>query len=91
MVLNYKNEFLKIEKVDILKIAKEYPTPIYVYSANMIEKNYNDLKSKLKKNIYYSVKANSNQAIISLLSRLGSGTDVVSGEELLRVLHAGVK
>ena len=91
MVLNYKNEFLKIEKVDILKIAKEYPTPIYVYSANMIEKNYNDLKSKLKKNIYYSVKANSNQAIISLLSRLGSGTDVVSGEELLRVLSAGVK
>ena len=51
MTLNYKNESLKIEKVDILKIAEEYPTPIYVYSANTIVKNYNDLKSKLKKNI----------------------------------------
>ena len=39
MTLNYKNESLKIEKVDILKIAEEYPTPIYVYSANTIVKN----------------------------------------------------
>ena len=81
---------LQIEKINIDKLIKKYQTPLYVYSYNKLKNNYKKLTNILKKNIYYSVKANSNQAIISLFSKLGSGMDVVSGEELQRALKAKV-
>ena len=81
---------LQIEKINIDKLIKKYQTPLYVYSYNKLKNNYKKLTNILKKNIYYSVKANSNQAIISLFSKLGSGIDVVSGEELQRALKAKV-
>ena len=55
----------------------------------MIEE-YTKLKKTLNQNIFYSIKANSNQSIIKLLSKLGSGFDIVSEEELQRVLNAKV-
>ena len=64
--------------------------PFYTYSTKAIEENYAKLNTGLNKNIFYSVKANSNQAIISLFSKLGAGVDVVSGEELQRSLLANV-
>jgi len=91
MTTHYENNYLKIENVSIIELAKKYNTPLYVYSAKNIMQNYNELKSNLNKDIYYSVKANSNQAIISLLSKLGAGADVVSGEELQRSFSANVK
>ena len=81
---------LQIEKINIDKLIKRYQTPLYIYSYNKLKNNYKKLTNILKKNIYYSVKANSNQAIISLFSKLGSGIDVVSGEELQRALKAKV-
>ncbi len=81
---------LQIEKINIDKLIKRYQTPLYIYSYNKLKNNYIKLTNILKKNIYYSVKANSNQAIISLFSKLGSGIDVVSGEELQRALKAKV-
>ena len=91
MLIDYENNYLKIENVSITELSKKYSTPFYVYSTKIINQNYNQLISNLNKNIYYSVKANSNQAIISLLSKLGAGADVVSGEELQRSLSANVK
>lgn len=79
-----------IEDVSLKELASNYTTPFYVYSVDSIKKNYNTLKSSLRKDIYYSVKANSNQAILSLLFNLGAGADVVSGEELKRVLAVGI-
>ena len=91
MVINYKNNYLKIEDVDLKKLISKYPTPFYAYSHKSIVKNYKRLKKYLKRDIYYSIKANSNQAIITLISKLGAGVDVVSGEELQRVLKANIK
>ena len=90
MSTNYINNSLFIEKVKIETLVKNNLTPFYVYSSDSIKENFNLLKKNLGKNIYYSVKANSNQTIISLLSGLGSGFDVVSEEELIRVLKINV-
>tara|TARA_Y100000590_G_C15661434_1_gene992804 strand:+ start:386 stop:1627 length:1242 start_codon:yes stop_codon:yes gene_type:complete len=91
MLIDYENNYLKIENVSITELSKKYSTPFYVYSTKIINQNYNKLRSNLNSNIYYSVKANSNQAFISLFSKLGAGADVVSGEELRRSLSADVK
>tara|TARA_Y100000590_G_scaffold59165_1_gene62739 strand:+ start:4234 stop:5472 length:1239 start_codon:yes stop_codon:yes gene_type:complete len=90
MSLKYIDNILMIEDVSLKELASNYTTPFYVYSVDSIKKNYNTLKSSLRKDIYYSVKANSNQAILSLLFNLGAGADVVSGEELKRVLAVGI-
>jgi len=90
MSTNYLKNRLIIENVFVEKLVNKYQTPFYVYSTDAIIKNYKLLKKKLSKNIFYSVKANSNQSIIKLLSKLGSGFDIVSEEELQRVLNAKV-
>jgi diaminopimelate decarboxylase len=68
-------------------------TPFYCYSATMLEGNYREFAAAfdgLKAEICYAVKANSNQAVISLFAGLGAGADVVSEGELRRALAAGV-
>ena len=89
-MLNYKNNQPYVEGVELESIAKIQPTPFYVYSEDKIRSTYKKLKKQLGSKIFYSVKANSNQAIIKLLQTLGSGADVVSIGELKRVLHAGI-
>ena len=89
-MLNYKNNQPYVEGVELESIAKIQPTPFYVYSEDKIRSTYKKLKKQLDSKIFYSVKANSNQAIIKLLQTLGSGADVVSIGELKRVLHAGI-
>ena len=90
MTARYIKDHLFVENVGINNLIKKYPTPFYVYSTQTISETYKQLKKSLNKNIFYSVKANSNQSIISLLSKLGAGIDVVSGEELQRALAAKV-
>lgn len=78
--------------MELEKIAAEFGTPAYVYSAGTIRGNYQRLDAALAPLdhlICYAVKANSNLAVLSLLARLGSGFDIVSGGELFRVLKAG--
>ena len=91
MSTNYINNSLFIEKVKIETLVKNNLTPFYVYSSDVIKENFNLLKKNIGKNIFYSVKANSNQSIISLLLSLGSGFDVVSEEELIRVLKVNAE
>lgn len=89
----YRNGELYCEEVSVKKILKEVGTPVYIYSAKTIKRHFKVFResfSKIDHLICYSVKANSNIAIISLLKQLGSGADIVSAGELKRVLKAGI-
>lgn len=90
----YKKGELYCEEVPVKKIVQEVGTPVYIYSAKTITRHFKVFEesfSEVDHLICYSVKANSNIAIISLLRKLGSGADVVSGGELRRVLKAGIE
>ena len=75
-------------------IGENFNTPLYCYSVSQIEYNYNLLKKsfkKIKPLICYAMKANFNSEIIKILSKLGSGIDVVSIGELKKSLSSGVR
>ncbi len=85
---------LHCEDVALLNLARQYSTPLYVYSAAMIRERYEAFDAAfhgIPHTICYSVKANSNLSILRLLAKRGSGFDVVSGGELERVLKADRK
>src|ERR1700676_1264413 len=82
---------LYCENVALPKLAEQHGTPLYGYSATAIRERYeafDEAFHDLPHTICYSVKANSNLAILRMLARRGSGFDVVSGGELERVLTA---
>jgi diaminopimelate decarboxylase len=88
----YHGGSLHCEGVNLERVAAEYGTPLYVYSAGTILDHYRRLDAALSEIdhlICYAVKANSNRAVLNLLSREGAGFDIVSGGELFRVLAAG--
>jgi diaminopimelate decarboxylase len=89
----YKDHILHSDGVNLAEIAEKYSTPSYVYVSNNIEKSYQELSDALKDIphiISYSVKANSNLAILKTLNHLGAGADIVSGGELFRALEAEI-
>ena len=94
---SYKNGVLHAENVALADIAKQYGSPTYVYSKAALVENFSAYANACRENkrdestalVCYSVKSNSNLAVLNLLSRLGSGFDIVSGGELLRVIAAG--
>ena len=94
----YKGGLLHVDDVSILAIEKKCTTPSYIYSELCLSNNYKSLEKALDKKlgkerpklIAYSVKANSNIAVINVLKNLGSGADVVSSGELKRVKKAGI-
>ena len=80
------------EGIPVVSLATQFSTPLYVYSQGAIEnafRAWSDAFNGTDHLICYAVKANSNIAILKLLATLGSGFDIVSGGELLRVLAAG--
>jgi diaminopimelate decarboxylase len=88
----YRDGHLYCEDVDLLRVAEQLGTPLYVYSAGTILDHYARLGAALAPLdhlICYAVKANSNRAILKLLADAGAGFDIVSGGELYRVLAAG--
>lgn len=93
----YLDGTLFAEGVALSDIARQFGTPVYVYSRSAITANYAayaDACRRLGQGddpslICFSVKSNSNLAVINHLGRLGSGFDIVSGGELLRVIAAG--
>ncbi|MDF7667645.1 diaminopimelate decarboxylase [Orbaceae bacterium ESL0727] len=90
--LQYKQGRLHADNVAIAELAKQYGTPLYVYSQSHIANQfmaYEQALSHRKHLVCYAVKANSNLAILSLLAKLGAGFDIVSQGELERVLKAG--
>ena len=92
MAFDYRNGVLCAEQVPLDDIARRFGTPCYVYSSAAIRAAYNEFALALADRaamVCYSVKANSNLAVLALLARLGAGFDIVSGGELARVLAAG--
>ena len=84
---------LFIDEVSLEDLAKEYGTPVYVYSGSKLKENLKGYLSSIreKDKVCYSVKSNSNIHLLELLADLGSGFDVVSGNELRKCLEAGAK
>lgn len=92
MAFEYRSGTLCAEDVPLEEIAGRFGTPTYVYSRAAIESAYAGYASALRGRaalVCYSVKANSNLAVLALMARLGAGFDIVSGGELARVLAAG--
>ena len=95
---NQKNGLLHVDEVPLDFLAQEYGTPLYVYSASKIREKVTRLNTALNKYfdsdalplLAFACKANSNQAVLSLLAKLEMGCDVVSGGELTRALSAGI-
>jgi diaminopimelate decarboxylase len=92
--LTYKNNELHCDAVPINALAKKFGTPLYIYSATSIRERYRTLERAfhhVRHTLCYSVKANSNLAILRLLAGMGAGFDIVSGGELERVRRAQKK
>lgn len=90
---HYKGGVLCAEEVSLARIAAEVGTPFYCYSTATIERHYRVLEHAFRDQqalICFAVKANSNQAILATMARLGAGMDVVSEGELRRARAAGV-
>ena len=79
---------LFVENIPVIELAKEYGSPLFIYSSKEIENNFLNYKKEIREKdlVCYAVKANSNIHILKALSDLGSGFDVVSGNELQRCL-----
>ena len=89
---SYRNGALFCEDVPVTELADKYGTPSFIYSRKAIETAFRDYDGAFGSHphhILYSVKACSNIGIISLLAKLGSGFDIVSGGELLSVQTPG--
>ncbi|MDQ0321623.1 diaminopimelate decarboxylase [Pararhizobium capsulatum DSM 1112] len=89
----YRDGILFAEDVSVIDIAKAVGTPFYCYSTATLERHYNVFAKAFEDVdalVCYAMKANSNQAVLKTLARLGAGVDVVSGGELRRALAAGV-
>jgi len=90
---DFKNGEMYAEDVPLSKIAADVGTPVYVYSTATFERHYRVFAESfdgITALVAYSVKANSNIAVLATLAKLGCGADVVSGGELIRALTAGV-
>lgn len=89
---NYKGRNLYCEQVPVEKIAKKYGTPFYLYSRGTLVDHFLKIKdafSELGPVICFSMKSNSNLAVLETLVSFGAGLDIVSGGELYRASKAG--
>ncbi|MBB3395558.1 diaminopimelate decarboxylase [Rhizobium sp. BK068] len=89
----YRDGVLYAENVPVPEIAKAVGTPFYCYSTATLERHYRVFAkafSEVDAMVCYAMKANSNQAVLKTLGRLGAGVDVVSEGELRRALAAGI-
>jgi diaminopimelate decarboxylase len=89
----FREGVLHAEAVSLVGIAEAVGTPFYCYSSATLERHYRlfaGLFADVPSLVCYALKANSNQAVIATLARLGAGADVVSGGELKRARAAGV-
>ena len=90
---SYRDGALHAEDVDLARIAETVGTPFYCYSTATIERHYRVFSQAFagsRAMVCYAMKANSNQAVLATLARLGAGMDVVSEGELRRARAAGV-
>ena len=89
----YRDNCLFAEDVSVEDIADAVGTPVYIYSEATLRRHYNVFENAfagIDALIAYSVKANSNIAVLKIIASEGGGADVVSGGELMRALAAGI-
>jgi diaminopimelate decarboxylase len=89
----YKGNDLYAEEVAVKDIAAKVGTPVYIYSHATLERHFramDDAFASVQHTICYSMKANSNLAVLKTFANLGGGVDIVSGGELFRALKAGI-
>ena len=89
----YRGGVLHAEAVNLDTLAKAVGTPFYCYSTATLERHYRvfaDAFADVRALVCYAMKANSNQAVIKTLAKLGAGADVVSAGELKRARAAGI-
>ena len=89
--IHVKEGNLFVENILGAELAKKYGTPAFIYSSEVIRNNYALYSNDKREDdlICYAVKANSNLNILKMLVDIGSGFDVVSGNELKKCLLAG--
>lgn len=93
--LEYINNTLHYDGIDITTISKNFNTPVYIYSKSKIIENYSKYKNAFQRNninnfqIAYALKANNNINILRILKNLGSSIDTVSVGEIKKALLAG--
>ena len=91
--MNYKNNKLFIDNIQVDQIIKKTNTPAYCYSFNKLRENILNFKESFKKInplICFSVKSNNNIKILKEISNFGLGADVVSKGELIAALKAKI-
>ena len=89
----YRDGVLHAEAVNLDTLAASVGTPFYCYSTATLERHYQVFAgafADVRALVCYAMKANSNQAVIATLAKLGAGADVVSGGELKRARAAGI-
>jgi len=89
----YSKGVLHAEQVNLRTLAEAVHTPFYCYSTATLERHYQvfaNAFADMDALVCYAMKANSNQAVLTTLGRLGAGMDIVSEGELRRALHAGI-
>lgn len=94
--LENRNGVLHIDGCNTLDLAREYDTPLYVYSENRIRENYRRAFNAFKKvypnfRLFYAIKANNNLAILRIIRQEGAGFDVSCPAEIELALKAGAK
>lgn len=90
---HYQNGQLHAEDVAVQRIAEAVGTPVYIYSTATLTRHYQVFARAIgvpRHRVFYAMKANSNQAVLATLARLGAGADTVSEGEIRRALAAGI-
>jgi diaminopimelate decarboxylase len=89
----YLKKQFHAEDISIQEIAEEFGTPVYIYSKEIILRNYHAYEKAFRRIphlICFAVKSNAQNAILRILAEAGSGADIVSGGELYRALRAKI-
>ena len=84
---------LRVENISAQALTKKYNTPFYCYSLLQLKNNFYNFSKAFRETkplICFSVKSNSNIALLKELKKIGSGADVVSAGELLKATKAGI-
>lgn len=94
--IDYKKKQLQFNQTDIATIAKKHKTPFFLYSEEILSNNYLDFfggavnAGLINPLVCFAMKSNPNKGLVSILGKLGSGADIVSGGELKRAIESGI-
>jgi diaminopimelate decarboxylase len=93
-LIRTRKNILRVENISAISLARKFKTPFYCYSLSQLKNNFHNFNQEFRSTkpiICFSVKSNSNITLLKELKKMGSGADVVSAGELLKVIKAGIK